>query len=113
MMAALRRFVAERAGRVYARLAEGLRFVAKPTPEPLVVRTRFRRRTVDLLTQTWVELDGIKDAVQSARRQVTGVVLSTSWALVEKAPPVPHALTELVFDPDDVLELTIVLERRQ
>lgn len=80
-------------------------------PAPLVVRERYRRRTVDLLTLTFVEINAIRDAIAQAGVKLTGTVLSTDWELVEKAPPVPFA-EPLLFDPDDVLELTIVLERR-
>lgn len=84
---------------------------AVPRPEPLVVRQRYRRRTVDLLSVAFVENNGIRDAIAGADVKLTGTVLSTDWAVAVKAPPVPFR-EDLLFDPDDTLELTIVLERR-
>lgn len=107
MIEELRRLYGRAAARFYNRLTIG----AVPPVEPLVVRQRYRRRVVDLLGLAFTENNGIRDAIAGADVKLTGTVLSTAWAVAEKAPPVPFR-EDLLFDPDDTLELTIVLERR-
>lgn len=110
MIAELWRLYGRAAQRFYNRLVAGLRG-PEMAPEPLRVTQRYRRRTIDHLGLPFIEINGIRDALAGAEVKLTGTVLFTDWAVVEKAPSVPFR-EDLLFDPDDTLELTIVLERR-